>query len=176
MNCPVCKASMRCTRSMPVGDKIIREYRCCYHLCGRKFMSEELFYHITEVKGKDLNSELNTTMYERYEKTPPELRAPIKKAPKKRKVTPKPKRVDPEKGPYLTYGDIIEIFRKKYPDCVVNDYRPYPLKEYSIIIWALDKENGSILEVAFQYNPETTRFIRIENAKTYEEILREKGR
>ena len=83
MECPVCKTAMRCKRSMSAGKKIIREYRCTSPTCGRKFMSEELIYHITDVKGRDLNTELNTAMYERYQKTPLEIRKPIKKAPKK---------------------------------------------------------------------------------------------
>lgn len=135
--------------------------------CTRKFMSEELVYHITDPKGRDLNSELNTIMYERYEKTPPEIRKPIPKPPKKkRKVAPPPKMVNPENGPYLTYGDLFKKFESMTNWTDINDFRPYPLLDHSIIVWTND---GT--ERAYQYDPENFRFVLIENAKTYEEIL-----
>ncbi len=175
MQCPICKAAMRCKRSIPVNGKVIREYRCTGRMCQKKFMSEELVYIVQDPKGRELDSELNKVMYERYEKTPPEMRKPIPRPPKKkRKIAPEPStRVEGEV--YLTYGEIIKKWQRAYSGCVGTDFRPYPLLDYSIIVWVRDKD-GIVLEFAYQYIPENDNFIPIEGAKTYEEILAEKGR
>ena len=174
MLCPVCKAAMRTKRSMPVDGKVIREYRCTERTCQKKFMSEELLYPIADLKGKDLSSELNHTMYERYEKTPQELRKPLPKPPKKkRKVATKP---SPHKDDelYLTYEELFKKFKQWCiwnTDIVIADYRPYALLDYSLIVW--DKDG---VERAYQYDRSTGEFKRIKDAKTYEEILNDVGR
>ena len=174
MQCPICKAAMRCKRSVPVGNKVVREYRCTARLCQRKFMSEELVYIVQDPKGRELDSELSKAMYERYEKTPPELRKPIPKPPKKkRKVAPEPStRKDDDL--YLTYGELIKKFKQWSiwnTNIDISDCRPYTLLDYSLIVW--DKDGT---ERAYQYDRNTGEFHRIKDAVTYEEILSEARR
>lgn len=99
----------------------------------------------------------------------------VERKPKgRRKVAGSPKPVK-EGEVYLTYGELISKWKSAYPGCIATDFRPYPLLDYSIIVWVKDKD-GLTLEFAYQYIPEEDKFIPIEGAKIYEQILNDARR
>lgn len=175
MQCIYCGNDIaKVTNTRMVGIRVLRRRKC--PACKKSFVTEELGYVADEKKGSDIAHDIQVAEYEIMKKRTLGISnrklVTTSKPVKKRKVTPTPKPVK-EGEVYLTYGEIISIFRKKIEGAEqhVIDYRPYPLLDYSIIVWF---KNGA--EVAYQYHPKQDVFIQIENAKTYEEILNEKAR
>lgn len=171
MNCPVCKVGkLDLLRAVQTKNKFLRLKRCMN--CQRRFASEEIMYDVTGEVGEALKKELYAEVYmqDKAKDLIPKGNPKQVKPKEKRKVAPKPKGRDPEKT-YLTYGDLFEKFKNMTNWTDISDYRPYILLDNSIIVWTKD---GT--ERAYQYEPENYRFIIIENAKTYEEILAEVGR
>jgi len=166
MNCPVCKSKMLVQNTTQLTTRTIRLYKCTN--CSRKFVSEDILHFVGTQKGTELKLELERLRYERKKMQAliPKPKREPKPPRQRRKVAPKPgTRI--EEAVYLTYGQLFEKFTAAClcPE-LINDYRPYPLLDYSIIVWF----NGGD-EKAYQYNPETDVFIQIENATTYEDIL-----
>lgn len=166
MNCPVCKGKMVVTHTAHQTVRALRLYEC--KKCSRKFMSEDILYPIETEKGEALRLQLFSM---RYENRKLAALAPKKKPKPKRKVAGPPKPVK-EGEVYLTYGDLFDKFRKSWhPEWEINDMRPYPLRDHSIIVWF-----NSGQEKAYQYHPDSDVFISIPDAKTYEQILDEAWR
>jgi hypothetical protein len=151
-----------------IGHRVLRRRKC--QACKKSFVTEELGYFPDMKKGSDLAHDMQVAEYEIMKKKmlgiPTRTQVTTSKPVKKRKVAPPPKMVNPENGPYLTYGDLFKKFESMTNWTDINDFRPYPLLDYSIIVWTND---GT--ERAYQYDPENFRFVLIEDAKTYEEIL-----
>lgn len=166
MDCPVCKGKMIVTRTAHQTVRALRLYEC--KKCSRRFMSEDILYPIETEKGEALRLQLFNMRYENRKLT---SLAPKKKPKPKRKVAGPTKPVK-EGEVYLTYGEIFEKFEQQYPELEINDWRPYPLLEHSIIVWL---EDGG-LELAYQYWPKWGNFCLIERAKKYEQILDEAWR
>lgn len=87
----------------------------------------------------------------------------IEELPYSQVITLEEKRESPKQ---LTYGQIYDKFEQHNPDARIVNYRPYPYKCNSIIIW---DENR--VETAYEYIPEEDIFVIIQDAVSYEEIL-----
>lgn len=170
MICPACENKLRVQTTAETKGRKIRVLKCNH--CSRKFVTEEKLYHVSTEKAQELKREADHLNYEKQKARGLfETRVTISKPKQKKKVAPKPKPIDPDKNLYLTYDDLIEIFREQNPDAVIDNYRPYPFIPYSIIVWIFDKETSETKETAFQYKPESCEFVKIENCKTYRQIL-----
>lgn len=172
MQCPVCKeGKLDLLRIVETKDKVLRLKRCMK--CKRGFCSEELMFETTSEIGVGLKKELYAAIYgkEKAKDLFPPAGNPKQTRPKQRRKVAPPASERVEGEVYLTYGEIWNKFRATFYWLDITDYRPYPLLDYSIIIWLKDGE-----ERAYRYIPCTNSFVPVENAKTYAEILEEHGR
>ena len=168
MDCPKCKNKLKVAVTVQEKSHICRILKC--NNCDLRFTSEEVLYDISSKKGDELKQMTYRLKHEQNKLNAAmvKLRSKTKE---KRKVTGPPKPVK-EGEVYLTYGEIFKKFKEQYPDLEINDWRPYPLLDHSIIVWL----EGSGLELAYQYWPKWGNFCLIERAKKYEQILDEAWR
>ena len=74
----------------------------------------------------------------------------------------------------MTYGHIYRKFVELNPNLDVKDYRPYELKDNSIIVWVCQDDPYETVELAFHYRTYTDEFVLIPNAMKFKDILQRK--